>query len=499
MFSRVFATAITTVTSYFSGSAKKNANVVYVAPPANQPAVPVQQTNPGNPNQPSKKKKKSRPLTYYKKAEQTATLPPVADIKKRASEIKSESPSPQPLPWLAIREAEKKEKIKNALERDKLKAQNAEERKARKAKKRETELKLRPARTQKESGLEEIAEEVLDKEAIAEEISEKEEIKKEIKEEIPDKEEKENPEEKYFEINPDEITVAKAFPAGIGTGRHAKVFQGFWRDTPVALKFFAADAKQSDYEFCLKQFLNEVDQAKGIEVLGLSSAVKFFGSVSIPSSQYHCLAMEHLSKGNLWHWLDRYVIRSEHPPRPELFRLLRNVAAGLALWHKAGKIHGDLKLQNIMLLEDLQIKLIDVEFVKTLQAGQTRVKAATSAGTAAYMAPEIIRSGEYSLASDIFAFGSLIYSLGCLGLPFSHKRLDDGEITNLIARGYIHAYHREHYLTHWQCPAELIPLIYKCWDPVPKLRPTVQDLFNTFDLLVKQEEKIQFQFRPSIK
>ncbi len=86
---------------------------------------------------------------------------------------------------------------------------------------------------------------------------------------------------------------------------------------------------------------------------------------------------------------------------------LRQVASGLAYMHAWNEKHKDVKPENILVMEDLSIRLSD--FGLTMNHG--RSKSAPKSGTIQYMAPEVIRGEASDFASDMYSFG---ITAGCL-------------------------------------------------------------------------------------
>jgi serine/threonine protein kinase len=89
-------------------------------------------------------------------------------------------------------------------------------------------------------------------------------------------------------------------------------------------------------------------------------------------------------------------------------------AYDIAFLHNARIIHGDIKSENFMsyiintvLGEDITIKAVDFDLGLVLPADKTSI-VSRAVGTRSYMAPEVIEHGQYSFASDVFAFGMMI-------------------------------------------------------------------------------------------
>src|SRR5215470_6865139 len=85
-----------------------------------------------------------------------------------------------------------------------------------------------------------------------------------------------------------------------------------------------------------------------------------------------------------------------------------DVARALALAHRAGMIHGDIKTGNIFLTPEEKVKLGDfgIAQLATQVCSSERVK-----GTPAYLAPEQILGASQDQRSDQFSFGIVFYEL----------------------------------------------------------------------------------------
>jgi NIMA (never in mitosis gene a)-related kinase len=89
--------------------------------------------------------------------------------------------------------------------------------------------------------------------------------------------------------------------------------------------------------------------------------------------------------------------------------------------HDRKIIHRDLKSQNIFLTKDNRIKLGDFGIARILK--KTMEKAKTMVGTPYYISPEIIQGKQYSLMTDIWSLGVVLYELCTLNPPFNAESL----------------------------------------------------------------------------
>lgn len=109
------------------------------------------------------------------------------------------------------------------------------------------------------------------------------------------------------------------------------------------------------------------------------------------------------------------VDAGRHLPLSEQITLIIQMLQALTYLHRRGVLHNDLKPANVLVVAG-QVKLLD--FGLSAAAGQS----SGGAGTWAYMAPEVMRSGAgrnpSSRASDLFAVGVMAYEMVVGQRPF---------------------------------------------------------------------------------
>ncbi|UQA60762.1 serine/threonine-protein kinase [Polyangium aurulentum] len=112
--------------------------------------------------------------------------------------------------------------------------------------------------------------------------------------------------------------------------------------------------------------------------------------------------------------LSRRMKRSGRLSVAEVASTIAQAARGLDALHRAGIVHRDLKPSNLFLVERAEgpprIKVLDLGVAKRM--AETAAAANTaSVGTPFYMAPEQLRSGKISPATDVYALGMVAYTL----------------------------------------------------------------------------------------
>ncbi|KAK2885854.1 hypothetical protein Q8A67_016691 [Cirrhinus molitorella] len=124
------------------------------------------------------------------------------------------------------------------------------------------------------------------------------------------------------------------------------------------------------------------------------------------------MVMEYASGGELY----EYIQDKQRLPEEEARHFFRQITSAVQYCHKNGVVHRDLKLENILLDKDLNVKLADFGLSNRYMRGQCLD---TFCGSPLYASPEIINGLPYHGPEvDCWSLGVLLYALVYGSMPF---------------------------------------------------------------------------------
>ena len=176
--------------------------------------------------------------------------------------------------------------------------------------------------------------------------------------------------------------------------------------------------------------------------------------------------------------------------RPRLSDLLdwsAQLAGALAVAHAAGLVHGDIKPENVMVRSDGYVKLLDFGLALAALPDSPGGRNAPLTGTPRYLSPEQCMGQPATPASDIFAFGVMLYELATGQHPFGANGM------LVLLKAIISEPAPEPVSINRKLPRALNSLILRMLSKHPKDRPTA-DL--TLEILV--EARTRLTKRPSL-
>ncbi|KAI7745662.1 hypothetical protein M8C21_006815, partial [Ambrosia artemisiifolia] len=225
------------------------------------------------------------------------------------------------------------------------------------------------------------------------------------------------------EIAWEDITLGER----IGLGSYGEVYRGDWHGTDVAVKKFLDQEITTE---SLEEFRSEVRIMKRVRH---PNVVLFMGAVTrVP---HLSIVTEFLPRGSLYKLL--------HRPNNQLdirrrLKMALDTARGMNYLHNCTPVivHRDLKSPNLLVDKNWVVKVCDFGLSK--MKNSTFLSSRSTAGTAEWMAPEVLRNEPSDEKSDVYSFGVVLWELCTMQQPwngmnpmqvvgavgFQHRRLE---------------------------------------------------------------------------
>ncbi|XP_061352152.1 probable L-type lectin-domain containing receptor kinase VII.2 isoform X2 [Gastrolobium bilobum] len=192
----------------------------------------------------------------------------------------------------------------------------------------------------------------------------------------------------------------------IGIGTSGKVYKGILKGVEeVAVKRINHDTKHGMREFLAE--ISSLGRMKHRNLVGFRGWSKSKGGKLI-------LVYDYMENGSL----DKRIFECEETMLlswEERIKVLQNVACGILYLHEGWEfevLHRDIKAGNVLLDKDMNARLGDFGLAR-LHHQEHVVDTTRVIGTLGYMAPELVRVGRPSTATDVYSFGILVLEVVC--------------------------------------------------------------------------------------
>lgn len=217
-----------------------------------------------------------------------------------------------------------------------------------------------------------------------------------------------------------------------------------------------------------------------VECLDLLQNVEL-GFGEFKNKKYNLIVLEYLSNKDLFEFVSKSRLGE-----PVARFYFEQILDGIEYLHDQGFVHRDLKLENILVDSEFNLKLTDFGYcVKhSDESGPILFQGTGSISTEDIMPPEYYEgSCYYGQDMEIFALGKLLMSM-VLGITPFMKASKEDKLYSVILSGTWHLYWRK--IDSWIMSNKLGSLspafkglIEQMLDPSPKFRIKLQDIRKT--------------------
>ena len=200
----------------------------------------------------------------------------------------------------------------------------------------------------------------------------------------------------------------------IGTGGMANVYKAVVgpggpvpEGTVVAVKVLRQELMHDPD--LVRRFKNE---SKAISLLNHPNIVKVY-DVSV-SEKLQYIVMEYVDGMTLREYLNE---RGGRLTSRETVHFISQILKALDHAHRNGVVHRDIKPQNIMLLDNGQLRMMDFGIARISRA-ENQLTGGKAMGSVHYISPEQAKGDETDFTSDIYSVGVMMYEMLSGHLPF---------------------------------------------------------------------------------
>eukprot|EP00730_Choanoeca_flexa_P009169 TRINITY_DN12600_c1_g1_i3.p1 TRINITY_DN12600_c1_g1~~TRINITY_DN12600_c1_g1_i3.p1 ORF type:complete len:207 (+),score=23.63 TRINITY_DN12600_c1_g1_i3:406-1026(+) len=156
--------------------------------------------------------------------------------------------------------------------------------------------------------------------------------------------------------------------------------------------------------------------------------------------------------------------------------LFRRVARGLNVMHQDGRIHRDLKLENVLLehQDDLRSAVLaDFGLARCITGNNADDSLTKDIGTQAFRAPELWTGRDYDTKVDVWQFGCFVYACVTRRNPFGDDKTPYETLVNRIMAADYNL--KQHYEVTYP---RVSGLIQGCLQVEPQDRLSMEQVLN---------------------
>uniref|UniRef100_A0A8B9LPK7 Tyrosine-protein kinase n=1 Tax=Astyanax mexicanus TaxID=7994 RepID=A0A8B9LPK7_ASTMX len=234
----------------------------------------------------------------------------------------------------------------------------------------------------------------------------------------------------------------------------------------------------------MRDFEREIEILKSLQH---ENIVKYKGVCYGAGRRNLRLVMEYLPYGSLRDYLNKNRDRIDHK---KLVHYASQICKGMEYLANKRYIHRDLATRNILVESEFRVKIGDFGLTKVLPQDKEYYKVKEPGESPIFWyAPESLTESKFSVASDVWSFGVVLYELFthsdkiCSPPTVFMSMMGGDKQSQTIVYHLIELLKRGNRLPQpVGCPSEMYEIMQECWDNDPSFRPAFKELALRVDL-----------------
>uniref|UniRef100_A0A3Q3RPI5 Tyrosine-protein kinase n=1 Tax=Mastacembelus armatus TaxID=205130 RepID=A0A3Q3RPI5_9TELE len=249
----------------------------------------------------------------------------------------------------------------------------------------------------------------------------------------------------------------------LGGGQYGEVYVGVWKkyNLTVAVKTLKEDTME------VEEFLKEAAVMKEVKHPNL---VQLLGVCTLEPPFY--IVTEYMPHGNLLDYLRE--CDKEEVNAVVLLYMATQISSAMEYLEKKNFIHRDLAARNCLVGENHVVKVADFGLSR-LMTGDTYLAHAGAKFPIKWTAPESLAYNTFSIKSDVWAFGVLLWEIATYGMS-PYPGIDLSQVYDLLEKGYRMEQPEG-------CPPKVYELMRACWQWSPLDRPSFAEIHQAFETM----------------
>lgn len=209
-----------------------------------------------------------------------------------------------------------------------------------------------------------------------------------------------------WEIDASELEFGEC----VGIGSFGTVYRGQWRGEEVAIKVIRAEDGSFDTEKLPESHIEEFSsEAKVMTQIPVHENVcRLIAVTTVP---FVGLILEFMDYGSAYEYMKAHGAFD----KALAYRIIGGMALGLAHLHEYDIVHRDFAARNVMLDKTMKATIADFGMSRKLVEGDEDFGKSEeddgAPGPLKHMAPESIAKKEFSIRSDVWAFGITVFEI----------------------------------------------------------------------------------------